>query len=88
MASALENKAKEARRLASGINPALAATRYVNAGLADLGLKPVDKQKLRKQMVPIVQARMESSRGRTATRTQAQATRETKQKMLKAKNNI
>ena len=84
----LAEKARTAKINAGGMRPELAAIRYVNAGMADLGLKPVDKQKLRNQMVPIVTARMESSRGRTATRAQAIATRQSAKQIAKAKNNI
>ena len=45
-----------------------AARRYVNKGISELGLKPIEKDKLRNKLIPIVAKKMKVERGRAYDR--------------------
>lgn len=62
-----------------------AARRYVNSGLDKLNIKPLQKDALRKKLIPIVARQMGAERGRTATRAAGIAKRE-ETKSVKAAN--
>ena len=88
MASKAEKVLKTEKMKSTGLNPDLAALRYVNAGLRDLGLKPVERMELQKKLIPIVASRISNDRGRTASRAQNVVNREAKARVQKAKNKI
>jgi hypothetical protein len=88
MASKAEKVLKTEKMKSTGLNPEVAAIRYVNAGLKDLGLKPSEKADLQKKLIPIVASRISNDRGRTASRAQNVVNREAKARVQKAKNKI
>lgn len=65
-----------------------AARKYVNAGLGELGLKPVQKDALRSKLIPIVARQMGVERGRTATRAAGIVNRETAKSTKSAQKKI
>jgi hypothetical protein len=88
MATKAEKVLKTEKMKSTGLNPDVAAVRYVNAGLKDLGLKPVEKMELQKKLIPIVASRISNDRGRTASRAQNVVNREAKARVAKAKSKI
>ena len=88
MASKAEKVLKTEKMKSTGLNPEVAAIRYVNAGLKDLGLKPSEKADLQKKLIPIVASRISNDRGRTASRAANVVNREAKARVKKAKNKI
>jgi hypothetical protein len=88
MATKAEKVLKTEKMKSTGLNPDVAALRYVLAGLKDLGLKPVEKMDLQKKLIPIVASRISNDRGRTASRAQNVVNREAKARVAKAKSKI
>jgi hypothetical protein len=84
MASKAEKVAKTQKMAGSGLNPRVAAIKYVNSGLAGLGLKPAEKIALQNKLIPIVETRIANDRGRTASRAQNVVNREAKARVKKA----
>ena len=84
MASKAEKVLKTETMKSTGINPQLAAIKYVNAGLAGLGLKPAEKLAMKQKLIPIVENRIKNDRSRTASRAQNVVNRETKARVKKA----
>ena len=88
MATKAEKVLKSNTLYTGGLKPNIAAIKYVNAGMKDLGLKPNEKIELRNKLIPIVTSRITNDRGRTASRAQNVVNRETKARSAKAKSNI
>lgn len=88
MASKAEKVAKTQKMEGSGLNPRVAAIKYVNAGLSSLGLKPAEKVAMQNKLIPIVENRIKNDRGRTASRAQGIANREAKARVTKASRSI
>ena len=84
MASKAEKVAKTQKMASTGINPQLAAIKYVNAGISGLGLKPAEKLAMQQKLIPIVENRIKNDRGRTASRAQNVVNREAKARVKKA----
>jgi len=66
-------------------NAKKAASDYVYQGLGKLNLSYEQKQKLIKDLTPVVQKRIQADRGRTAVRVENIAKTQTRKKMDKAK---
>jgi len=88
MASKAEKVAKTEKMASTGTNPRVAAIKYVNQGLANLGLKPQEKVALQNKLIPIVENRIKVDRGRTASRAAGIASRESKARVSKANKSI
>jgi hypothetical protein len=88
MASKAEKVLKTQTMKATGSNPQLAAIKYVNAGLAGLGLKPAEKIAMKEKLIPIVTNRIKLDRGRTVSRGQAVVKREAKARVKKASESM
>lgn len=88
MASKAEKVAKTQKMAASGLNPRVAAIKYVNAGLSSLGLKPAEKVAMQNKLIPLVENRIKNDRGRTASRAAGIAKREAKTRISKATKSI
>ena len=88
MASKAEKVAKTQKMEASGLNPRLAAIKYVNAGLSSLGLKPAEKVAMQNKLIPLVENRIKNDRGRTASRAAGIVKREAKARVSKASKSI
>lgn len=88
MASKAEKVAKTQKMEGSGLNPRVAAIKYVNSGLSSLGLKPAEKVAMQNKLIPIVENRIKNDRGRTASRAQGIANREAKARVTKASRSI
>jgi hypothetical protein len=86
MATKAEKVLKTETMKSTGINPQLAAIKYVNAGLKDLGLKPREKAAMKEKLIPIVAKRISLDRGRTASRAKNVVSRETKARLTNAQN--
>jgi hypothetical protein len=84
MATKAEKVLKTETIKSTGMNPQLAATRYVSSGLNGLGLKPSEKLALKQKLIPIVANRIKLDRGRTASRAQGIVNREAKARVAKA----
>ncbi len=84
MATKAEKVLKTQKMAATGMNPELAAIKYVNAGLSGLGLKPSEEVALKKKLIPMVSTRIASDRGRTASRAKGIVNREAKARVKKA----
>ena len=88
MATKAEKVAKTQKMAASGLNPRVAAIKYVNSGLSSLGLKPAEKVAMQNKLIPLVENRIKNDRGRTASRAQGIASREAKTRVAKASRSI
>ena len=88
MASKAEKVAKTQKMEATGLNPRLAAIKYVNAGIGSLGLKPAEKVALQNKLIPLVETRIANDRGRTASRAQNVVNREAKARFKKASESM
>jgi len=84
MASKAEKVLKTQKMAAADGNAQIAAIKYVNQGLKDLGLKPAEKVALQQKLIPIVTTRIQLDRGRTASRAQGIVNREAKARVKKA----
>jgi hypothetical protein len=88
MATKAEKVLKTEKMKSTGINPARAAIKYVNSGLAGLGLKPAEKLAMKQKLIPIVENRMKNDRGRTASRAAGIVKREAKARVTKASSGM
>jgi hypothetical protein len=88
MATKAEKVLKTEKMKSTGMNPARAAIKYVNAGIAGLGLKPAEKAALQKKLIPIVETRIANDRGRTASRAAGIVNREAKARVKKASQSM
>ena len=88
MATKAEKVLKTQKMAATGMNPGLAAMKYVNAGLSGLGLKPREQVELKKKLIPIVETRIANDRGRTASRASGIVNREAKARVAKASSGM
>lgn len=86
MATKAEKVLKTQTFASRGFNPRLAAIKYVNAGLKDLGLKPREKSAMKAKLIPIVENRIALDRGRTVSRAKGIVSRETKARLANARN--
>ena len=86
MASKAEKVLKTEKMASTGINPKLAAVRYINNGLGGLNLKPREEKALKDKLIPIVENRIKNDRGRTASRAAGIVNREAKSRVTKASN--
>jgi hypothetical protein len=86
MATRAEKILKTQTIAGTGNNPTRAAIKYVNAGLKDLGLKPREKDAMKKKLIPIVANRIALDRGRTISRAKGIVSRETKARLANARN--
>jgi hypothetical protein len=84
MATRAEKVLKTQKMAAADGNAQIAAIKYVNQGLKDLGLKPAEKVALQQKLIPIVKNRIQLDRGRTASRVQNVVTRQAKERIKKA----
>ena len=87
MATKTEKKSKTASMKAlpgGAMGYERAAAIYVNSGLRNLGLKPSEKDALRKKLTPIVARQIGSDRSRAASRGKGIVNRETKARLNKA----
>jgi hypothetical protein len=84
MATKAEKVLKTQTMKATGMNPELAAIRYVNSGLSGLGLKPREELAVKKKLIPIVTNQMKLDRGRTASRAKGIVNREARARVKKA----
>jgi hypothetical protein len=84
MATKAEKVLKTQTMKATGMNPELAAIRYVNSGLSGLGLKPSEELAVKKKLIPIVKNQMKLDRSRTASRAKGIVNREAKARVKKA----
>jgi hypothetical protein len=84
MATKAEKVLKTQTMKATGMNPELAAIRYVNSGLSGLGLKPSEELAVKKKLIPIVTNQMKLDRGRTASRAKGIVNREARARVKKA----
>lgn len=88
MATKAEKVLKTQTMGATGMNPELAAIKYVNSGLSGLGLKPSEELAIKKKLIPIVKNRIASDRGRTVSRAKGIVNRETKARIKKASQSM
>ena len=88
MATKAEKVLKTQTFASRGFNPTRAAIKYVNAGLKDLGLKPVEKAAMKQKLIPIVANRIKLDRGRTASRAKNVVSREAKARIAKASSSL
>jgi hypothetical protein len=88
MATKAEKVLKTEKMKSTGMNPARAAIKYVNAGISGLGLKPSEQAALQKKLIPIVETRIANDRGRTASRAAGIVNREAKARVSKASKSI
>lgn len=88
MATKAEKVLKTETIKSTGMNPLSAATRYVNSGLAGLGLKPAEKLAMKQKLIPIVENRIKNDRGRTASRAKNVVSREAKARIAKASSGM
>jgi hypothetical protein len=86
MATRAEKILKTQTIAGTGNNPTRAAIKYVNAGLKDLGLKPREKDAMKKKLIPIVANRISLDRGRTVSRAKNVVSREAKARVTNAQN--
>ena len=84
MATKAEKVLKTQTFASRGFNPRLAAIKYVNAGLNDLGLKPRERDALKEKLIPMMEKRITLDRSRTASRAQGIVNREAKARVKKA----
>jgi hypothetical protein len=84
MASKAEKVLKTETMKSTGINPQLAAIKYVNSGLKGLGLKPREEIAVKKKLIPIITNQIKLDRGRTASRAKNVVNREAKARVKKA----
>jgi hypothetical protein len=88
MATKAEKVLKTQTMKATGTNPTRAAIKYVNAGLASLGLKPAEQAAMKEKLIPIVTNRIKLDRGRTVSRGQAIVKREAKERIKRASESM
>jgi hypothetical protein len=88
MATKAEKVLKTEKMKSTGTNPTRAAIKYVNAGLASLGLKPAERAAMKEKLIPIVENRIKNDRGRTASRAAGIVNRETKARVKKASESM
>jgi hypothetical protein len=88
MATKAEKVAKTQKMAGSGLNPRVAAIKYVNSGLAGLNLKPAEKVAMQNKLIPLVESRIKVDRGRTASRATGIANREAKARVKKASESM
>jgi len=88
MATKAEKVAKTEKMKSTGMNPSRAAIKYVNSGLAGLGLKPAEKLAMKQKLIPIVENRIANDRGRTASRAAGIVNREAKARVTKASSSM
>ena len=79
---------KTEKMASTGLNPRTAAIKYVNSGLAGLGLKPAEKVAMKQKLIPLVENRIKNDRGRTASRAAGIVNREAKARVAKASKSI
>jgi hypothetical protein len=84
MATKAEKVLKTQTFASRGFNPRLAAIKYVNAGLNDLGLKPRERDALKEKLIPMMEKRITLDRSRTASRAKGVVNREAKARVKKA----
>jgi hypothetical protein len=84
MATKAEKVLKTQTFASRGFNPRLAAIKYVNSGLNDLGLKPREKNSLKEKLIPMMEKRITLDRSRTAARAKGIVNREAKTRVKKA----
>ena len=84
MATKAEKVLKTQTFASRGFNPRLAAIKYVNAGLNDLGLKPRERDALKEKLIPMMEKRIILDRSRTAARAKGIVNREAKARVKKA----
>lgn len=88
MATKAEKVLKTQKMASTGLNPKTAAIKYVNSGLAGLGLKPAEKVAMKQKLIPLVENRIKNDRGRTASRAAGIVNREAKARVAKASKSI
>jgi hypothetical protein len=88
MATKAEKVLKTQTFASRGFNPTRAAIKYVNSGLAGLGLKPAEKLAMKQKLIPIVENRIKNDRGRTASRAAGIVSREAKARVKKASESM
>jgi hypothetical protein len=84
MATKAEKVLKTQTMKASGLNPELAAIKYVNSGLSGLGLKPSEELAVKKKLIPIIKNQIQLDRGRTVSRGKGIVAREARARVKKA----
>ena len=88
MATKAQKVLKTEYMKSTGMNPQLAATKYVVNGLKELNLSPQEKQAMKQKLIPIVANRIKNDRGRTKGRAVGIVMREEKARLKKAAENI
>ena len=88
MAESLSSKVRKAQGRAGNDTVQLAAAKYVQSGMKDLGLTSKQKYDLSQKLTPIVARVISAERGRTATRAEGIQNRETKKTQETAKKKI
>jgi hypothetical protein len=84
MATKAEKMLKTQTMKASGLNPELAAIKYVNSGLSGLGLKPSEELAVKKKLIPIIKNQIQLDRSRTVSRGKGIVAREARARVKKA----
>jgi putative protein kinase ArgK-like GTPase of G3E family len=85
MASKAEKVLKTQTFKGRGLNPSLAAIKYVNNGMKGLGLKPREQEAMRKKLIPIVERQIKTDVSRTVSRAKGVVNRESSARIKKAK---
>ena len=85
MASKAEKVLNTQTSKGRGLNPSLAAIKYVNNGMKGLGLKPREQEAMRKKLIPIVERQIKTDVSRTVSRAKGVVNRESSARIKKAK---
>ena len=88
MASKAEKVLQTQTSKGRGLNPELAAIKYVNNGMKGLGLKPREQAALQKKLIPIVTSQIKTDTSRTVSRAKGIVNREANQRTTTAKKKI